>query len=42
MEIDELMIARRKYNRGHWVPERWVFGSIDIETKHGFLVLVDD
>ena len=42
VEIDESVIARRKYNRGHRVPERWVFGGIDVETKRGFLVLVDD
>ena len=42
MEINESVIARRKYHRGHRVPERWTFGGIDPESNLGFLVLVDD
>ena len=42
MEIDESVIARRKYHRGHRVPERWVFGGTNPESNLGFLALVDD
>ena len=42
MEIDETLIARRKYNRGRWVPQRWVFGGIDTDSKIGFLRYVPD
>ena len=42
MESDESLIARRKYHRGHSVPERWAFGGIDLESNLRFLVLVDD
>lgn len=37
VEIDESVVSRRKYNRGHRVNERWVFGGIDNVTKYGFL-----
>ena len=30
VQIDESVIAKRKYNRGHAVKERWVFGIPDI------------
>lgn len=42
VEIDESLVARRKYSMGHRVPERWVFGGIDPESNTGFLVMVDD
>ena len=42
VEIDESVMARRKYHRGHQVPERWVFGGIDPATNVGFLVMVAD
>ena len=44
VEIDESLglVARRKYNRGHRVPERWVFGGVDPETNIGFLQIVPD
>ena len=29
VEIDESLIARRKYHRGRLVPERWVFGGVE-------------
>ena len=38
VEIDESLFAKRKYNRGHRVPEQWIFGGYDPETKLGFLV----
>lgn len=42
VEIDESLVARRKYNRGHHVPEKWVFGGINPNTRIGFLKFVDD
>jgi hypothetical protein len=41
-EIDESVISRRKYQQGRLVRERWVFGGIDVETKLGFLIFVED
>lgn len=40
VEIDETLVAKRKYNRGHLVKEQWVFGGYDVEDKVGFLVAV--
>lgn len=40
VEIDESVVARRKYHLGHRVPERWVFGGINPSDNKGFLVMV--
>jgi hypothetical protein len=29
VEIDESVISRRKYNVGHIIPQKWIFGGID-------------
>ena len=39
-EIDDSAFVRRKSNVGRMVNTQWVFGGIDVETKHGFLVAV--
>ena len=40
VEIDESAFVRRKANVGRMVNTQWVFGGINVETKHGFLVAV--
>ena len=40
VEIDESAFVRRKGKVGRMVNTQWVFGGIDVETKHGFLVAV--
>ena len=42
VEIDERIVGKRNYNVGHYVPEKWVFGGIDLSTGIGFLSVVDD
>ena len=41
VEIDESVVAKRKYNRGHLVPERWVFGGYCPTSAEGFIVMVE-
>ena len=41
VQIDESVVARRKYNRGRWVPQRWIFGGYAPETGEGFVEFVD-
>ena len=43
LEIDESLFAQKKYNNGpgQAVPEQWVFGGYDPNTKKGFLITVD-
>lgn len=40
VEIDECMVVRRKYHRGHRVRHQWVFGGYEPRRKVGFLVPV--
>ncbi|MEO0341643.1 MAG: hypothetical protein AAF242_20845, partial [Bacteroidota bacterium] len=42
VEIDESLVAKRKYHQGHFVPERWIFGGICPASGRGFLVQVPD
>ncbi len=42
VEIDKSVIARRKYHRGHRVPERWIFGMFDRTQKIGMVEFVPD
>ncbi|KAF2898190.1 hypothetical protein ILUMI_07986, partial [Ignelater luminosus] len=41
VEIESL-IFKQKYNRGHMVPKRWVFGLYDVEAKIGVAEFVED
>lgn len=41
VEIDESKFGRRKYNRGRIVEGQWVFGGIERESKHCFMVPVE-
>ena len=40
VEIDESAFERGKANVDRMVNTQWVFGGIDVETKHSFLVAV--
>ncbi|GFO01221.1 hypothetical protein PoB_002772600 [Plakobranchus ocellatus] len=42
VEIDESLVAKRKYNRGHHVEQRWVFGATCRQTGESFLQLIPD
>lgn len=42
VEIDESCFAKRKFNKGRFVPNQWVLGGICRETNECFLVPVPD
>ena len=35
VQIDERLIARRKYNRGRLIPDQWIFGMYDVNAGVG-------
>lgn len=35
-------MSRRKYHVGHIVPEKWVFGMFDTQSRVGVLEFVED
>jgi hypothetical protein len=39
VEIDEAKIGKRKYNRGRYLEEQWVFGGIERGSNIFFLLL---
>jgi transposase-like protein len=41
VEIDESKFGKRKYNRGHRVEGKWVFGGVERETGICFMIPVD-
>jgi hypothetical protein len=42
VEIDESKFFHRKYHRGQWREEHWVFGGVDRDTGKCFLVEVEN
>ncbi len=42
VQIDESVIARRKYHKGHGVAERWIFAIFDRTRKVGVVEFVPD
>ena len=42
VEIDESVVAKRKYNRGHLVKEKWVFRGYCSASGEVFLQMVPD
>jgi len=42
VQIDESLVAKRKYNVGRDVEQQWVFGLYDTSTKLGHVQLVED
>eukprot|EP00095_Tigriopus_kingsejongensis_P003551 snap_masked-scaffold1639_size32527-processed-gene-0.2 protein:Tk03551 transcript:snap_masked-scaffold1639_size32527-processed-gene-0.2-mRNA-1 annotation:"PREDICTED: uncharacterized protein LOC100214701" len=42
VEIDESLLAKAKYNLGRWPEQRWVFGGVERQTGHCFMVEVPD
>ena len=41
VEIDKMLLTRRKYNRDRVIEKQWCFGSIDWRVKKCFVVPVD-
>ncbi|KAL3094767.1 hypothetical protein niasHS_006062 [Heterodera schachtii] len=42
IQIDESVLARRKYHRGHRVREIWIFGLYDVHAGIGVVRIVPD
>ena len=42
VEIDESLFSRRKNHQGRQLPQKWVFGGIDRQTRDCFLYTVPD
>ena len=38
VEVDETLVAKRKYNRGRAIQQIWLFGGIERVTKKRFIV----
>ena len=41
-QIDESLLARRKYNIGHQINEQWIFGILDVHAGIGVIRLVQN
>lgn len=42
VEADEAKIGRRKYNRGRIIRGQWIFGAIERNNPHTFVVPIKD
>lgn len=42
VQIDESVVAKRKYHVGRMIPQRWIFGLYDVTAKLGYIELVPD
>eukprot|EP00095_Tigriopus_kingsejongensis_P002396 snap_masked-scaffold1630_size32793-processed-gene-0.4 protein:Tk02396 transcript:snap_masked-scaffold1630_size32793-processed-gene-0.4-mRNA-1 annotation:"hypothetical protein TcasGA2_TC010755" len=42
VEIDESLLAKAKCISGQWPEQRWVFGEVERQTGHCFMVEVPD
>jgi hypothetical protein len=42
VEIKEALLVRRKFNVGRVVRQTWVFGGYEVESKLGFIKIVQD
>ncbi len=42
VEIDESKFGKRKYNRGRYTEEHWVFGGVERDSREAFMVEVSD
>ena len=42
IQIDESVVAKRKYNRGRMIKEKMIFGGYKPGKKLGFLEIVED
>ena len=42
VKIDKSKIGKRKFKRGHFIEAQWVFGGVEHESGHCFIVAVPD
>ena len=42
VQINETLVAKRKYNKGRHVEQRWLFGGVCPEQRRGFVQFVPD
>ena len=41
VQIDEIILGKRKYHRKHHVKGQWVFGGIESDSRECFLIAVE-